>query len=46
LLFSAVYEDCVWCKAVVVVDDVAEVYACFVTFSGIWNEEFVIGVLV
>lgn len=40
------YEDCVWCEVIVVVDDVAEVCACFVAFSGIWDQESVIGVLV
>jgi hypothetical protein len=46
LLLSAVYEDCIRCEVSVVVDDVAEICTCFVALSGIWDEEFVIGVFI
>lgn len=46
LICSAVYEDSVRCKVVVVVDDIAKISARFVAFSGVWDEEFVIRLLV
>jgi hypothetical protein len=40
------YEDCVGWKVIVVVDYVTQVRACFVAFSGIWDEELAIGFLI
>ena len=46
LFWPAVYEDAIWCEVIIVADDIAQIGACFVAFSGVWDEEMLISLLV
>lgn len=41
LILSTMYENCVRCKEVVIIDDVGEVGTCLMAFSGFGCEEIV-----